>query len=249
MTALAIDRLSDARYNLADLRSSTAQGSGPMITEDRDGPSPESARDRAPCGEPARRRDRADSPAGPGRPEAASASPGSSRRDPWADVIRGADVHPLYPALVAMVEPPVSWIVGEGPGRLAARRAARRGAGRDLGVLVPVYFLTESLFDRRIAFIAAAVLALSCRVSPRSATRRSPIAWGCSPLSWRSGWPLGPARPAIGAARSARACSPALGYLARPEVILVPAVVAPDLAGRACDRPDVRVRAGSSRPR
>ncbi len=34
-----------------------------------------------------------------------------------------------------------------------------------LGVLVPVYFLTESLFDRRIAFIAAGVLALLPRVA------------------------------------------------------------------------------------
>ena len=79
-------------------------------------------------------------------------------------MIRGADVHPLYPALIAMAEPPVSWIVGEGPEawRLAAQLVAMLAS---LGVLVPVYFLTERLFDRRIAFIAAGVLAFLPRVA------------------------------------------------------------------------------------
>ncbi len=45
--------------------------------------------------------------------------------DSWCDVIRGADVHPLYPALVAMVEPPVSRMYRRGARRLAARRSAR----------------------------------------------------------------------------------------------------------------------------
>src|SRR5262245_61298030 len=81
------------------------------------------------------------------------------KKEPSCDGIRVADVHPLYPALVAMVEPPVSRIIGEGPDawRLAAQLVA---ALASLGILIPVYFLTESLFDRRIALIAAGVLAL-----------------------------------------------------------------------------------------
>ncbi len=84
--------------------------------------------------------------------------------EPWADVVRGADVHPLYPALVAVAEPPVSASVGEGPDawRIAAQLVAVLAS---LGVLVPVYFLTEALFDRRVAFIAAGVLALLPRVA------------------------------------------------------------------------------------
>ena len=44
--------------------------------------------------------------------------------------------------------------IGEGPDawRLAAQIVA---ALASLGLLIPIYFLTESLFDRRIAFIAA----------------------------------------------------------------------------------------------
>ncbi len=82
----------------------------------------------------------------------------------WFDVVRNADVHPLYPALVAMIEPPVSSVIGEGPDawRLAAQLVA---AIASLGVLVPVYFLTEALFDRRLAFIAAGVLALLPRLA------------------------------------------------------------------------------------
>lgn len=78
---------------------------------------------------------------------------------PWAVVIRGADVHPLYPALIATAEPLVAWCVGKGPDawRIAAQVIA---AISSIGLLFPVYFLTRSLFDRRIAFIAAGLLAL-----------------------------------------------------------------------------------------
>jgi hypothetical protein len=34
---------------------------------------------------------------------------------PWADVIRGADQHPLYPALVALAEPVIALVAGHGP--------------------------------------------------------------------------------------------------------------------------------------
>src|SRR5262249_40993259 len=68
--------------------------------------------------------------------------------EPWSDVIRGTDVHPLYPALVALAEPAVAWLDGSGPHawRIAAQVVA---AVFSIGMLVPIYFLTESLFDRR----------------------------------------------------------------------------------------------------
>src|SRR5271157_4313887 len=45
---------------------------------------------------------------------------------PWADVVRGSDLHPLYPALIAAVEPAVAWFAGEGPAawRTAAQLVA-----------------------------------------------------------------------------------------------------------------------------
>ncbi len=144
--------------------------------------------------------------------------------DPWPDVVRGADVHPLYPALVAMIEPPVSWAIGEGPDawRIAAQLVAAIAA---VGVLVPVYFLTESLFDRRIAFIAAGVLALLPRVAEAGHETLADslglfatfMALWLAARAFRDGdW-----RFAIGSGLFA-----GMGYLARLEVILVPVAIA-----------------------
>ncbi len=114
---------------------------------------------------------------------------GQFQTDPWCDVIRGADVHPLYPALVAAAEPVVARFVERGPDswRIAAQLVA---ALASVGLLFPVYFLTESLFDRRIAFVAAGLLALLPR-RPSWGTTRSPIAWDCSrrfsPCRWGHG--------------------------------------------------------------
>ncbi len=84
--------------------------------------------------------------------------------DTWTDVIRGTDVHPLYPSLVAIVEPVVTTFTGHGPDgwRIAAQLVASMAS---VGLLVPVYFLTAVLFDRRIAFVAAGLLALLPRVA------------------------------------------------------------------------------------
>jgi hypothetical protein len=158
--------------------------------------------------------------------------------DPWPDVVRGADVHPLYPALVAMVEPSLSWLIGEDPDtwRLAAQVVA---ALASLGVLVPVYFLTESLFDRRVAFIAAGVLALLPRFAEAGhETLADSLGLFASLMAlWLAAraWPNGDWRLAIGSGVFA-----GLGYLARPEVILVPVVIA---IAWAVDR--VRPAAGS----
>jgi hypothetical protein len=143
--------------------------------------------------------------------------------DPWCDVIRGADVHPLYPALVAMIEPPVAGLIGQGPDtwRLAAQLVSVLAS---LGVLIPVYFLTESLFDRRVAFIGAGVLALLPRVAEvgRETLADSLSLFATFMALWLAARALstGNRRMAIGAGVFA-----GLGYLARPEVILVPAVI------------------------
>jgi hypothetical protein len=142
---------------------------------------------------------------------------------PWADVIRGADVHPLYPALVAVAEPPVSWVIGEGPEawRLAAQIIA---AMASIGLLVPIYFLTERLFDRRVAFIAAGVVALLPRVAEVGHETLSDSVGLCATFLalWLAARALddGDRRRATAAGLFA-----AMGYLARPEVILVPIAI------------------------
>jgi hypothetical protein len=124
---------------------------------------------------------------------------------------------------VALTEPPVAGLVGEGPDawRLAAQLVA---ALASIGVLVPVYFLTASLFDRRIAFIAAGVAALLPRVAE---TGRETLAdslglFGTFMALWLAAiaWRTGQRRLAIASGLFA-----GLGYLARPEVILAPVAI------------------------
>lgn len=142
---------------------------------------------------------------------------------PWSEAIRGADVHPLYPALVAMAEPPVARVVGEGPEawRLAAQLVAMLAS---IGLLVPVYFLAEKLFDRRIGFIAAGIAAMLPRVAEvgHETLGDSLGLFSTFMALWLAARALtdGDRRAAAGAGLFA-----GLGYLARPEVILVPAVV------------------------
>ena len=39
----------------------------------------------------------------------------SFHQQPWLDVIRGSDQHPLYPACIALFEPVLTAVRGEGP--------------------------------------------------------------------------------------------------------------------------------------
>jgi 4-amino-4-deoxy-L-arabinose transferase-like glycosyltransferase len=72
---------------------------------------------------------------------------------PWADVVRGSDQHPLYPALVAITEPVVALFAGHGPNswRVAAQLVAAAFA---LALLVPLHGLSRELFNRPIADLA-----------------------------------------------------------------------------------------------
>jgi hypothetical protein len=73
---------------------------------------------------------------------------------PWADVVRASDQHPLYPWCVAQVEPAVGLLLRDGP--LAWTRAAQLvSALASLVALVGVYRLAWSLFDRRTALLAS----------------------------------------------------------------------------------------------
>jgi hypothetical protein len=144
--------------------------------------------------------------------------------DPWCDVIRNADVHPLYPALVAAIEPLAAWFAGENPDawRISAQLVA---AMASVALLVPVYFLTERLFDRRIAFVAAGVLALLPRVAEAG---HETLADSLALFATFTALCLGGRALSSGNRRLALGSGLAsgLGYLARPEVLLVPFVIA-----------------------
>ena len=83
---------------------------------------------------------------------------------PWTDVVRGSDSHPLYPALVAVTEPVVACFTGHGADgwRIAAQIVAVIAS---VALILPVYALTRRLFDRRIACMAAALAVLLPRAA------------------------------------------------------------------------------------
>jgi hypothetical protein len=143
---------------------------------------------------------------------------------PWDDVIRGSDVHPLYPALIAAAEPLVASFTTPGP---AAWRTAAQivAVVASIGLILPIYGITMLLFDRRIACLAAALAVLLPRAAELGHDTLSDslglmctffALWLGSQTMRRGDW-----RIAVAAGLVA-----GVGYLARPEVILVPGAIA-----------------------
>lgn len=161
---------------------------------------------------------------------------------PWTDVVRGSDQHPLYPATVAAVEPIVRAAVGRGPDawRIAAQTVSVLAS---VLLLVPLSALARRLFDEPTALLAAflwAVLPLPGLIGHD--TLSDPLAllafavsfsMGARALSSDGGW-----ASAIGCGLSA-----GVGYLARPEVVLAPIVIAAVGMGRSFRPADFRLAA------
>jgi hypothetical protein len=143
---------------------------------------------------------------------------------PWTDVVRASDAHPLYPALIAAAEPLVACFAGPGPDawRVAAQIVAVLAS---IGLILPIYGLTRRLFDRRIACMAAGLAVLLPRAAELGHdTLSDSLGLVCTFLAlWLGALSLrrGDWRIALGSGLVA-----GLGYLARPEVILVPAAIA-----------------------
>jgi hypothetical protein len=148
---------------------------------------------------------------------------------PWTDVVRGSDRHPLYSALIALAQPGVAWFVGPGPDswRIAAQAVAMLAS---LMLLVPLFGLARSLFDERVAVWTVLLFVLL----------PGPAEVGHDTLSDALGllgtaWALrfGEAALRTGRIGPGVACGTVAGcgYLARPEVAVVPlAVLASSLA-------------------
>ncbi|HEX8203754.1 MAG TPA: hypothetical protein VF590_24975, partial [Isosphaeraceae bacterium] len=69
---------------------------------------------------------------------------------PWADVVRASDQHPLYPALIALAQPAIGRVIGPGPDswRLAAQGVS---ALASLALLAPLFGLARLAFDDETA--------------------------------------------------------------------------------------------------
>jgi 4-amino-4-deoxy-L-arabinose transferase-like glycosyltransferase len=146
--------------------------------------------------------------------------------------------------LIAAAEPVVAGFAGYGPDawRLAAQIVAVLAS---VGLIFPIYALTRSLFDRRIACMAAALAVLLPRAAEMGHdTLSDSLGLLCTFLAlWLAAVALrgGDWRFALGSGLAA-----GLGYLARPEVILVPVVIGLTWLAGLCR--DSRLRAVARGP-
>ncbi len=152
---------------------------------------------------------------------------------PWIEVIRSSDQHPLYSAAIALVEPPIALILGHGP---LAWRLAAQGVSALASVLLlwPLHCLTRRMFGDQSANLAVFLFALLPfpnaigheTLSDALALGFTVAALACGEATLRTrSW-----LAAVGCGVFA-----GLGFWTRPEVALVPPVVA--LAGAIRWRP------------
>ena len=143
---------------------------------------------------------------------------------PWDVVIRGSDAHPLYPALIAAVQPLVACFANPGPAAwcTAAQIVAVLAS---VALILPIYAITAMLFDRRIACMAAALAVLLPRAAELGHdTLSDSLGLVCTFASlWLGAKALRSGNWRIAAAAGLTAGA---GYLARFEVIVVPGVIA-----------------------
>jgi 4-amino-4-deoxy-L-arabinose transferase-like glycosyltransferase len=140
---------------------------------------------------------------------------------PAIDVIRQSDRHPLYPALIALAEPVVALVAGHSPEtwRIAAQGVA---ALASLALIFPLYGLARGLFGNRVAALAVllfVVLPLPAEVG------RDTLSDSLALLATLAALWLGATAIARDGGTARFACCgvvAGLGYLARPEVVLVP---------------------------
>lgn len=142
---------------------------------------------------------------------------------PWIDVVRGADQHPLYPALVAVAEPVVSAFLGKGPEawRVAAQSVSATAA---VALLFPLFGLTRVLFDERIATLAVVIYVL---LPLPSAVGHDTLSDSLALLGFVAALRLGEMALHSRGWHASVACGlvAGLGFLARPEVLVAPAAV------------------------
>jgi Dolichyl-phosphate-mannose-protein mannosyltransferase len=168
-------------------------------------------------------------------------------RQPWLAVLKDCDQHPLYPATIAVCEPVVSLVLGHGPetwrltGQLVSTTAS-------ILLLFPLFGLAMALFGDRAAATLAALLwaLLPLPIAVGHDTLSDPLAL----LSVATALWLGESALRTNRLAPGLWCGivSGLGYLARPEVAVVPvavmavagarALLAWSRAARPTERPD-----------
>jgi hypothetical protein len=142
---------------------------------------------------------------------------------PWADVVRDSDQHPLYPAIVALAEPPVAAVAGRGPvaWRVAAQLVAAVAA---VALLVPLHGLARELFGPRVADLAAlGFVLLPLPMAAGHDTLSDSLALCAFLVALRLG--LEALRSGTWAASVGCGLAAGAGFLARPEVLVAPVAV------------------------
>jgi hypothetical protein len=166
------------------------------------------------------------------------------QKDTWPDVVRDTDLHPLYPALVAAVEPVVAALAGPGPDawRIAAQTVA---AFASITLLIPLYGLSRSLFGPSIAGLTVLIhvlLPVPAEVGHDTLSDSLGLLSTLLSLRWGSvALRTGNWRPALGAGLAG-----GIGYLARPEAILAPLAIG--LAWVVSMAPGLRFRRAVASP-
>jgi hypothetical protein len=142
---------------------------------------------------------------------------------PWDDVVRGSDQHPLYSALFAVAEPLVARFLGHGPTtwRIAAQLVS---AMASLATLIPLFGLARALFGERAALLTALVYAL---MPIPGEIGRDTLSDSLFLLFFVTTLRLGEVALRTGC-RSAwigTGLASGVGYLVRPEILVVPVAV------------------------
>lgn len=149
---------------------------------------------------------------------------------PWAEVVRSSDRHPLYPAAVAIAQPAIRSILGDGPDswRVAGQLVS---ALASLLILIPLFGLSRSLFDAPAAALAALLFVL---LPIPAAVGRDVLADSSALLGFAFALWLGIKAMDSGRLPVAIGCGLAagLGYLARPEVAVLPMALVVEATAR-----------------
>ena len=142
---------------------------------------------------------------------------------PWDDVVRGSDQHPLYAACTALAEPPAALVLGEGPTawRVAAQLVSALAA---VATILPLFGLARALFGERPALLATLVYVL---LPIPGAIGHDTLSEGLALFVFATSLRLGEAALRTGR-RSAwigTGLASGVGYLVRPELLIVPMAV------------------------
>lgn len=142
---------------------------------------------------------------------------------PWVDVVRGTDQHPLYPACIAAAHPFVSLWTGSEPDswRITAQIVSALAA---IATIFPLFALARALFDEGVATLCALLFVL---LPLPSAVGHDTLSDPLALFLIVSALALGETALRRNCIKSAIGCGivSGLGYLARPEVAIVPLAV------------------------